>query len=126
MTAVWMLANRKSEISSYELARFLQITQKSAWLLMRRLDGVLLRGSLPRNPSGSPDSSLGARTRREFKEGPEAAAQFERTMRTLFSIPAASLKRVTRTKSVWAEVDEEVNGPGPGLPKRRIRTGVDA
>src|SRR5258708_1208166 len=37
MIAVWMLTNCKNGISSYEIARALGITQKSAWHMMHRL-----------------------------------------------------------------------------------------
>lgn len=37
MTAVWMLANCKNGISSYELGRALGITQKSAWFMLQRI-----------------------------------------------------------------------------------------
>jgi len=37
LTALWMLVNCKNGISSYEVARNLGITQKSAWFLLHRL-----------------------------------------------------------------------------------------
>ena len=37
LPAVWMLANCKNGISSYELHRALGITQKSAWFMLHRL-----------------------------------------------------------------------------------------
>lgn len=37
LTAVWILANATRRISSYELARQLHITQKSAWFMLRRI-----------------------------------------------------------------------------------------
>ncbi|HXY15789.1 MAG TPA: IS1595 family transposase [Terriglobales bacterium] len=37
MTAVWMLVNCRNGISSYELARDLGITQKSAWFMLQRI-----------------------------------------------------------------------------------------
>jgi hypothetical protein len=42
ITAVWMRANSKSDISSYDMALSLEITQKSAWFLRRRLNKALL------------------------------------------------------------------------------------
>src|SRR5262249_52746890 len=36
-TAVWLLANCKNGVSSYELARDLGITQKSAWFMLHRI-----------------------------------------------------------------------------------------
>jgi transposase-like protein len=46
MTAVWMVANCKNGISSYEVARDLGITQKSAWFMMHRIRRALQSGSL--------------------------------------------------------------------------------
>src|SRR6267142_1664050 len=37
MIAVWMIVNCKNGISSYEIARALGITQKSAWFMMHRV-----------------------------------------------------------------------------------------
>lgn len=37
MVAMWMLANRKNDFSSYELARALQVTQRTAWFMLHRL-----------------------------------------------------------------------------------------
>jgi len=37
LPAIWMLANSKNGISSYELARALGITQKSAWFMLHRI-----------------------------------------------------------------------------------------
>lgn len=37
LTAMWMITNCKNGISSYEIARALAITQKSAWFLLHRI-----------------------------------------------------------------------------------------
>src|SRR5919199_65040 len=37
LPALWMLANCKSGISSYELARALGVTRKSAWFMLHRI-----------------------------------------------------------------------------------------
>lgn len=45
LIALWMLANSQRKISSYDLARELGITQKSAWFMLRRVSAALqLRG----------------------------------------------------------------------------------
>jgi transposase-like protein len=43
--ALWMLCNCKNGISSYELAKDLGITQKSAWFVLQRLRLALQQGS---------------------------------------------------------------------------------
>jgi transposase-like protein len=37
LTAVWMLVNCRNGISSYEIARALGVTQKTAWFMMHRI-----------------------------------------------------------------------------------------
>lgn len=37
LTAMWLLANCKNGISSYEVARDLQVTQKTAWFMLHRI-----------------------------------------------------------------------------------------
>ena len=44
LTAVWMLCNCKNGVSSYELARTLGITQKSAWFMLHRVRLALQTG----------------------------------------------------------------------------------
>ena len=46
LVALWMLVNSANGISSYEVARGLGITQKSAWFVMHRLRLALKNGSL--------------------------------------------------------------------------------
>jgi transposase-like protein len=45
LTAVWMLCNCKNGVSSYEIARDLDVTQKSAWFMMHRIRRALQSGS---------------------------------------------------------------------------------
>jgi transposase-like protein len=44
LPAVWMIVNDKNGISSYEVARGLGITQKSAWFMMHRIRTAMQRG----------------------------------------------------------------------------------
>jgi transposase-like protein len=37
LTAMWLLANCKNGISSYEIARDIKVTQKSAWFMLQRI-----------------------------------------------------------------------------------------
>jgi transposase-like protein len=46
LPALWMLVNDKNGISSYEVARALGVTQKTAWFMMHRLRVALQRGSV--------------------------------------------------------------------------------
>ncbi len=46
LTAIWLIANSKNGISSYELSRHLGITQKSAWHVLHRIRLAMQNGSL--------------------------------------------------------------------------------
>ena len=45
LTAIWMLSNCKNGVSSYEVARDLRVTQKTAWFMMHRIRLALQDGS---------------------------------------------------------------------------------
>jgi len=53
LTATWMLTNCKNGISSYEIARDIHVTQKSAWFMLHRLRLALQTGSLTKLGGGS-------------------------------------------------------------------------
>jgi transposase-like protein len=46
LCAIWMIANAKNGISSYEIHRALGITQKSAWFMLHRIRLAMQQGSL--------------------------------------------------------------------------------
>ena len=46
LPAMWMLANCKNGVSSYELARALGVTQKTAWFMLHRIRLAMKNGSL--------------------------------------------------------------------------------
>jgi transposase-like protein len=52
LVALWMLVNCRNGISSYEVARDLGITQKSAWFVLHRLRLALQEGSLTKLGGG--------------------------------------------------------------------------
>ena len=53
--AMWLLANSKNGISSYELARAIGVTQKSAWFMLHRIRLAMKNGSIEKmGGSGSP------------------------------------------------------------------------
>lgn len=45
LLAVWLIANAKNGISSYEIARALSITQKSAWFMLHRIRLAMQTGT---------------------------------------------------------------------------------
>lgn len=46
LVAIWLIANAKNGISSYELGRSIGITQKSAWFMLHRIRLAMDQGSL--------------------------------------------------------------------------------
>jgi transposase-like protein len=52
LTAIWMIANCKNGISSYEIHRALGVTQKTAWFMMHRIRLGMQRGTFETKLSG--------------------------------------------------------------------------
>jgi transposase-like protein len=46
LCAIWMIANAKNGISSYEIHRALGVTQKSAWFMLHRIRYAMQEGSI--------------------------------------------------------------------------------
>ena len=46
LTAMWMLGNCKNGVSSYEIGRALQVTQKTAWFMLHRIRHAQHSGSI--------------------------------------------------------------------------------
>jgi transposase-like protein len=46
LCAMWMLANCKNGVSSYEVARALEVTQKTAWFMLHRIRYAVHHGSI--------------------------------------------------------------------------------
>ena len=45
LMAIWLIVNCKNGISSYEIARDLKVTQKSAWFMLHRIRLALKNGT---------------------------------------------------------------------------------
>lgn len=72
LTALWMLVNCRNGVSSYEVARALGITQKSAWFVLHRLRFALQTGSIAKlGGSGTPvevdETFIGGKARNMHK-----------------------------------------------------------
>ena len=46
LAAIWMIANCKNGVSSYEIHRAIGVTQKSAWFMLHRIRGAMQRRTL--------------------------------------------------------------------------------
>jgi transposase-like protein len=55
-TTVWMLINCKNGVSSYEIARALDVTQKTAWFLLHRVRAAIKAKSFDKKLSGIVES----------------------------------------------------------------------
>jgi transposase-like protein len=53
MLAMWMLANCKNGVSSYEIAKAIGITQKSAWFMLHRIRFAMKSGSITTKKGGN-------------------------------------------------------------------------
>jgi len=53
LLAVWMLSNCRNGVSSYEIARTVGVTQKSAWFMLHRIRVAMQNGSLVKLGSNS-------------------------------------------------------------------------
>jgi transposase-like protein len=51
-TAIWLIANCKNGISSYEIARDLDVTQKTAWFMLQRIRLAMQSGSFEKMSGG--------------------------------------------------------------------------
>jgi len=77
LIALWMLVNCRNGVSSYEVARALEITQKSAWFVLHRLRLALRDGSIKKlGGSGSEieadETFVGGKTKNMHKRRKEA------------------------------------------------------
>ncbi|MGZ5442068.1 MAG: IS1595 family transposase [Thermoanaerobaculia bacterium] len=52
-SAIWMLINCKNGVSSYEIARALDVTQKTAWFLLHRVRAAIKAKSFDRKLAGT-------------------------------------------------------------------------
>ncbi len=70
LAAVWMIANDKNGVSSYEMARALGVTQKSAWFMLHRIRLAMQKGTF-RRMSGEvevDETFIGGKSRFMHKE----------------------------------------------------------
>lgn len=83
LAAIWMIANCKNGISSYEIHRALGITQKSAWFVLHRVRLAMQVGSFDKPMSGiveTDETFIGGKVSkmskgRRKKLGPRTASQ---------------------------------------------------
>lgn len=74
LTAIWMIANAKNGISSWEVHRAIGITQKSAWFLLHRIRLAMQRGSFEKlsGQIEADETFIGGKARNMHKDKREA------------------------------------------------------
>ena len=74
LCAIWMIANDKNGISSYEIHRGIGITQKSAWFLLHRIRLAMQTGSFEKfgGPCEADETFIGGKARFMHKDKREA------------------------------------------------------
>ena len=88
-TAIWMLANCKNGVSSYEIHRALGVTQKTAWFMLHRIRAAIKAKSFDKKLAGIVEADecfIGGlfknmHTRRKEKIRAESDAKGAKTMR---------------------------------------------
>jgi transposase-like protein len=100
MTAIWMLANCKNGISSYEIAKNLGIHQKSAWFMLHRIREAMRDEQTHKFGFGGPVESD------ESFIGPNPA-KMNRTQRKKYSIERNKGQMIAKT-AVHGILDREL------------------
>jgi transposase-like protein len=70
LCAIWMIVNAKNGVSSYEIARNLDVTQKTAWFMMHRIRLALQTGSFKLSGEVEADETyIGGKARNNLRTG---------------------------------------------------------
>jgi transposase-like protein len=107
LPAIWLVVNDKNGISSYEVARALGVSQKTAWFMMHRVRESVVNGSM-RKLSGEievDETYVGGKIRNMHKS---KKAQFESTKGRALTNKVTVMGIVERKGEVRAKV---VNDP---------------
>lgn len=67
LPAVWIVVNAKNGVSSYEIARALGVTQKTAWFMDHRIRAAMEYGTLDKldDPVKADETYIGGKTKEE-------------------------------------------------------------
>lgn len=126
LVAIWLIANAKNGISSYEVARALGITQKSAWHMMHRIRLAMQTGSFKKQ-SGEvevDETYIGGKARNMHKGARKAAGRGANGKTAVMGL----LERHSETghSTVRTEVVAETSKATlQGKVKEHVETGSD-
>ena len=116
MVAVWLIVNCKNGISSYEIARDLKVTQKTAWFMLHRIRVALADGGLFKmgGEDGGPvevdETFVGGNPRnKHFKERMKGARTVKSSDGTMVSNPnfKESRGRASEKTAVFGIIDRD-------------------
>ena len=119
LTALWMLVNCKNGVSSYEVAKAIGITQKSAWFVLHRLRFALQTGSIVKLGGGSAPVEVDE----TFVGG--KARNMHKSRRLRMKVREAQLVENRRHGIAGARRTSE-NRRDPGAPKKSSWTRLSA
>ncbi len=98
--ALWMITNAKNGVSSYEIARSLGVTQKTAWFMMHRIRLALQHGSIDRKLMGDvevDETYIGGKARNMHQDKREKLMRNEGSFRKAVVIGMLERKGEVRT-----------------------------
>jgi transposase-like protein len=95
LCAIWMLANCKNGVSSYEIARALGITQKSAWFMLHRIRHAMQLGTIAKltGPVETDETFIGGKLKNMSKSRRKAHRQASPNSTSEKAIVAGVLER---------------------------------
>lgn len=86
LTAIWLMANAKNGLSSYEIHRTVGITQKSAWFMLHRIRSAMEAGTFE-TPTGIDTKAVGPEASEEFGRFEEWAGRLVRVPKNEIGVP---------------------------------------
>ena len=115
LAAMWLIANAKNGISSYEIARGIGITQKSAWHMMHRIRLAMQDGSIEnlRGTIEADETFIGGKVRNMHKSKRarvKAAGRGETHSKTIV-MGMLTRESASNDSKVRAVVVRDVSGP---------------
>jgi transposase-like protein len=132
MTAFWMICNCKNGISSYELARNIGITQKSAWFMLHRIREAMKSGSILKMGGNGPievdETHIGPKPQkmhrekrlkmhedREYKKA-VVMGMLDRESRQVRAMVVPNVKRETLQKAILDQIERGCTVYTDGYP----------
>jgi transposase-like protein len=95
LCAIWMIANCKNGVSSYEIARALGITQKSGWFLLHRIRHAMQLGTIAKltGPVETDETYIGGKVKNMSKSRRKAHREASPNSTSEKAIVAGVLER---------------------------------